>query len=260
MLVREPVDDKHFDLALEISSTLRGKEIKLSADAEEILYIEQSRFRSTFIKLMLFVDSTPELIGKCIDMKEELIIAYRELFFDMSLIRGQLGKTEYYEDAFYAHAEGTSDYAFAKLLEEAHLGGKEVVMAQFNITIDDYSVAGYKERTSQIAMWREKIVDRTTQDYQALTIEAKAKDAILSVVTKAASKDDKAKMSDLGALVKILEHMNGEGMGREDKEVRSYNVDTEEVYEAEYDALPEPVPDPGLIEIPDFNKITKESI
>jgi len=240
VLIREPKEDRHFDLALELSNHFRGKATTLSADAEEMLWVEQSKFRTTFIKTMLFADAELDLIAECMDMKEELVLCYKELFFDMSQVRGQLGKTEVYETIFATYKEGTKEHSFGIMLRDAHLGGVEIILAQFNITIGHHSVADYKERQTALLQWRLDTTDRGDRDYEELTKEIKARDATLAAIAKAASTDDKAKMSDLASLVKILEHMNEKDMGRGQLQVRAFDTKTEEVIDVDASLLTTP--------------------
>lgn len=232
-LIREPAEDKFFDMAVEISKKLKGKMTTISEDAEELLYIEQGHLRSNFIKLMLFVDANIEVISKAMDVKEELIIAYRELFFDTSLIRGSLGKTELYEEIFSTTTEGTTEFAFGIMLKEAHLGGPDIVMAQFNIEINNYSVTDYKDREQQLMMWRLKQTDRGDRDYEALKKEIDTRKAVISGIKDASAKDDRATMSDLGLLNKILQDQAARELSREEKHVRFFDTKTEEVIDAE---------------------------
>jgi hypothetical protein len=171
------------------------------------------------------------------DIKKELIVAYKELFFNTSRIRGQLGKTAYYEGIFRETRESSEQHKFAKMLRDAHLGGPEVVMAQFNITIDDYSIVGYKDRAQKLMVWREKVVDRDDRDYQALQIETKLRDAMISTVTKAAAKEGTNKVSDVAALAKAVQEMNKEGLGRATVSPRLYDVTDETVYDTEEDKI-----------------------
>ena len=240
LIIREPKEDRHFDLALELSNYFRGKTTTLSADAEEMLWIEKSKFRTTFIKTMLFADAQLDLIAKCMDMKEELVVCYRELFFDMSQVRGQLGKTELYETIFATYEEGTEEYNFGIMLRDAHLGGVEIVLAQFNITLDHHSVAGYKERQIALLQWRLDTTDRGDRDYEKLMQEIRARDATIAAITKESSEDDRSKMSDLASLVKILEHKNDKDMGRGHLEVRTFDTKTEEVIDVDASLLTAP--------------------
>jgi hypothetical protein len=239
-LKREPKEDELFDLALEISNKLKGKTTVISADAEELLYVEQGRIRGKFIKLMLFTNASIELISKCMDMKEELVVAYRELFFDTSLIRGQLGKTEMYEDIFYKYDEGSEEFAFGIMLRDAHLGGPEIVMAQFNIELNNYGVASYKDREQQLLMWQLKETDRGDRDYEALEKQIKTRKSVMATIKDAAATEGKHKMSDLAALTKIITEMSDADMRRGEIEVRAYDLEKEEVIEAEVAELPAP--------------------
>jgi len=239
-LQREPKEDDLFDLALEISNKLKGKTTTISADAEELLLIEQGRLRSKFIKLMLFIDADTDLIARCMDMKEELVIAYRELFFDTSLIRGQLGKTEMYEDIFFAYKEGSEEFAFGIMLRDAHLGGPEIVMAQFNIELNGYGVASYKDREQQLMMWQLKVTDRDDRDYGLLETQIKTRKSVLTTVKDASASEGKHKVSDLASLTKIIGDMNIADLKRGETEVRAYDLETEQIIEAEIAELPAP--------------------
>ena len=232
-LIREPSEDILFDLAVEISKKLKGKLNKISADAEELLYIERGRMRGPFIKLMLFVDADIELIADVMDIKEELVVAYRELFFDTSLIRGELGKTELYEDIFAEEEEGTPEFDFGIMLRDAHLGGPDIVMAQFNIEPKNYSSTDFKDREQQLMMWRLKQTDRGDRNYEALKKEIDARKAVIAGIKEAASTDNKSELSDIGHLNKILEDIVARDLGRKEKFVRSFDTKTEEVIEAE---------------------------
>jgi len=237
-LIREPEEDNTFDLALEISNRLKGKTKKLSHDATELLEAEQGRIRGSFIKLMLFADAQIETIAACMDMKEELVVAYKEIFFDTSLIRGQLGKTEMYEDMLYKYDDGTQQFNFATMLRDAHLGGPDIVMAQFNIELDAYGVASYKDREQKYMMWQLKDTDRGSRDYITLNDQMRARKAVLTTIKEAAATNGHHKMSDLASLVRIIETMSEESMGVGEIEVRSYDIETDTVMEA--DLLPAP--------------------
>ncbi len=239
-LQREPKEDDLFDLALEISNKLKGKTTTLSADAEELLYIEQGRLRSMFIKLMLFTEANTELIARCMDMKEELVIAYKELFFDTSLIRGQLGMTELYEDIFFGYKEGTEEFAFGIMLRDAHLGGPEIVMAQFNIELNGYGVAGYKDREQQLMIWQLRDTDRGDRDYETLDKQIKTRKSVMQTIKEASASEGKHKVSDLASLTKIIHEMNVADMKQGEIEVRAYDLETEQVIEAEVAELPAP--------------------
>jgi len=234
-LIGELEDDKHFDLALEISNKLQGKVEGVSDEAEDLLWIEQHQMRYTFIKLMLFVDAEINIIADAMDMKEELVTAYKKLFFDVHKIRGgHLGRTQFYEDIFAKYNEGSQEFAFGIMLREANLGGEDIILAQFDINMRDMSVTRYKDLLQKKAIWRENIVERSDeQDYDALHAEMKSRESVLNLVTKATSKDDKAKISDLGALVRVLESMNKMDLGRGQLQLRTYDTKTEEVFEAE---------------------------
>ena len=232
-IIREPEEDNIFDLAVEISKKLKGKIDKLSADAEELLRIERGRIRGVFIKLMLFVDADIKLISDIMDIKEELVIAYRKLFFDTSLIRGELGKTEFYEDIFAEAEEGTPEFSFAEMLRDAHLGGPEIVMAQFNVEPKNYSVTDFRDREQKLMMWRLKQTDRGDRDYEALKKEIDARKAVIASIKEAASQDNKSEMSDLAHLAKVLEEIKARDLGRKEKFVRAFDPKTGEVIEAE---------------------------
>lgn len=231
-LVDEPESDFGLDLALEISSKLRGKKEKISADAMDLLGIEQSIYQKNFVRLMLFSGAKPDLIAKCMDVKEELIVAYREIFFDITKIRGQLGKLEYYETMLSRWPDGTDEHSFAIMLRDAHLGGEDIVMEQFNIVLDDYSVSEYKDRAQKKAMLSLKKVERGERDFKTHIEEIKARDATIKTIDAAAPADSKSDKSTMSELVDILKFMNEEGMGKGTTEVRSYDVDAEEFVEA----------------------------
>jgi len=232
-LLREPEEDRTFDLALEISNKLKGNTTELSQDAEELVYAANSRIRSSFLKAMLFVDAPMDMIVKATDMREDLIKAFKEIFFDTSLLRGQLGKTEYYEDIFYKYPKGTEEHSFGIILRDAHLGGPDVVLSQFNIELDDYGVAGYKSREQKILMWQLKETDRGDRDYESLHKQIKARKEVLSAIKETTATSDKHKQSDLASLIEILADINNKDLSRGEKQVRRYNVETEEFIDVE---------------------------
>ena len=242
-LERELEDDHHFDVALEISTKMKGGEISLSKDAKEMLYIEDSVFRTTFIKTMLFARANIELIATVMGLTEDMVLLYRELYFNVELIRGELGMTEMYESLMGRYPEGSMQHSFALMLRDAHMGGVDIVLAQFNIRQNHYSVSNYKDRQQALLQWRLDTVEADNGDYEKLLLEIKARDATLAALSKASSKDDKAKMSDLGALVKVLDLMHEKDIGKKEEGVASFDIETGTVIEAEAIAIPEKIED-----------------
>jgi len=222
-------NDDHFDYALELSAYYKGQTTEISEVAQDIVWIRETTFRQWFVEAMLFVDGDPALIGQCIDMKKESIEAYKSIFFEVSRLRGQLGKTEYYEIIMSENDKNTQEYSRASMLREAHLGGPEVIMEQFNINLFDYSLSAYKDTAQKVLAWKEKVFERDGGDYDQFQKGLKAKSETLNVIQKASANTDSNKMSDIAALTRVLEEMHAEGLVEGEIELDSYNVELEEV-------------------------------
>ena len=228
-LTGEPEKDEVFDLALEISNKLKGKTKDISPEAMELLSIEQSRFRKPFICLMIFAGAKNELTAECMGVKEELIEAYREIFFDITKFKGPLGKVEFYENMMHDNRQGSEQHAFGKMLRDAHLGGADIVMAQFDISLGGQTPAEYKDFTTKKMLWKNKLAERGDITHEELLAEAKSGNTTLDLIAKASGEEDKSKMSDIAELVKILTLIEDKGMGKSTVEFDTYDVETEEV-------------------------------
>jgi len=224
-------DDSLFEVALEISGFKNGGVTALSPLAEQVMYIYERNVRRNFVELMLFVGARPGLIAEAAGMKEEVITLYTSLFFDNTLIVGQLGKTEYYEGIFEIHREGTVEYDRGAMFREAHLAGPEVILQQFNIELDNYDLIAYKDQVSKYATWTHRRAARGDIDIEEYGPIAKAADGIIATIDKATRKDDDVKKSDLEGLTEVLGQMYEAGLGISDKSVRTYDTTTEEVIE-----------------------------
>ncbi len=228
-IVRDPYDDDAFDVALEISNFKNNRSETLSELPSKVMYIYEREIRRNFVELMLFLDASHTLIAKACGVEEKVITMYSAIFFDNTLIIGEIGKTEYYEEIFATADSGSKEYMRAEMFREAHLGGVDVVLQQFNIELDGHDTRSYKNRVAQFANWKHRQLVRGDIRIEEYVPVAKAATDIINTIDKATKNDESAKQSDLEALAGILQQMHDAGIGTSEVEVKSYDPATEEV-------------------------------
>jgi hypothetical protein len=222
-------DEEVFDIALEISGFINKRVETLSPTSAEVYYIYEREIRRNFVELMLFVGAKEALIAKATDMDETVIAAYRKIFFDTTLIRGELGRTEYYEEIFSKYPQGSPEFERAEMFREAHLGGPEIVLQQFNIELDDYDTKSYKDRAAKFISWNHKKLARGDMSIDEYIPVAKATSDILVTIERATKADEAVKTSDLERLGDILQLMHENDVSVGEVDVRSYDPSKEEV-------------------------------
>jgi len=228
-LIKDIEDNKSFGVALEISNYLTGASEELSKEAEDVLYIYKRKRRKLFVEAMLFVSAEEATIAMSTGMSEEVIRLYRDLFFDSRILRGPLGRTEFYEEIFEEFDVNSEEYEYGQMLKEAHIGGEDIILAQFNIMLNNDPQA-YKVRAMKLAHFRYALAEAGDITFDNLAKETRARDAIITLTEKAAKKDDGHKQSDISRLYHILEKMSDMGeVGEGDISLPIFNQETEEI-------------------------------
>jgi len=230
----EPESDKAFDLALEISSYLQGKIESVSDDAKKLLEIEQNPVFSRFFKLMLITDKPGvdaiEYIHMATGLDKELISVYKELFFDTSRLMGELGKTAFYIELQRNNPIGSEEYEFGKMLEEAHIGGPDVVLDNFNIDTNGYDDNAYRRFAAKRAMYDYKML-RRTGDYETFSNRMNANNAIITTIDKSVPKSADSAKNDIQRLVSVIEEISKQGAISNDVDVPVFDPAHEEIIE-----------------------------
>ena len=147
-------------------------------------------------------------------------------------MRGPLGRTEFYEEIFDDFDPGTEEYEYARMMREAHLGGEEVVMAQFNVMLGN-DPAALKARAMNLAQFKYALAEVGDITFDKLITETKARDAIISLTEKASRTSDKHKESDISRLYHVLEKISEQSLGKSEVDVPYFDPATEEVIELE---------------------------
>jgi hypothetical protein len=232
-IIRDIKSDAALDVALEISAYLRNNTSDISPEAEDVLYIKNRHRRKTFVEAMLFTKGEIDTIALATGMDKGIIELYRDIFFDTSLLRGEVGLIEFYEDIFDMYDPGTPEFEYARIMREAHLGGPDIIMAQFNIQLRNYDPAAYKSRVMKLAQFKHAMTELGDSSFDELLVQTKARDAIISLTEKASKKDGAHSQSDLARLTAAIEMIADKGLGTQNEEVLMYDPATEEIIDVE---------------------------
>jgi len=232
-IIRDIERDNSLDVALEISAYMRKATTTISLEAEDVLYIKNRHRRKVFVEAMMFSGGDIDTIALATGMDKEIITLYGDIFFDTRLIRGEVGKVEFYEDIFDTYNVESPEFEYGRIMREAHLGGPEIVMAQFNIQLRGYDPAAYKSRVMKLAQFQHAMAELGDVSFEDLAVQTKARDAIISLTEKATRQDGAHSQSDLSRLTAAIELIADKGLGREEEVIPIFNLETEEIIDIE---------------------------
>ena len=201
----EETGSRSYDLAKEISQYQKKELDILSESASEVMYIYERETRRTFVETLLFIKEDLDFISEHTGMSVATIEEYGELFFDTRKIRGSLGFTEYVEDANLFH-KGSREHTFGRILAEAMVGGRHVVLDQFNIDIVKLDIDDLKENITRRAIWEVEVERRYGEE---LGIEGKIKVTkdLMAVIKEGTTKSSVAGVSSIEALISVVKSL-----------------------------------------------------
>ena len=228
-IVAEPKDDSALDVAIIISGYMNKTISTLSHEASEVLYIHERRTRRAFVETLLFIHEDVDFIAEHTGMEENVIQLYGKIFFDTDKLRGSLGHTEYIEDS-KEFSRGTMENAFGRVLAEASIGGREIVLDQFNIDIAKSDLEESKSLVARRALWDVE-VERRYGDHATIFEKLKLAKELLVIVRDGTTSSGNAGASSIESLIAVVKALNSPDLAPSTIELPMYNPATEEFIE-----------------------------
>lgn len=228
-IIAEPKDDSALDTAIVISGYKKETISSLTHEAQEVLYIHKRKTRKAFVETLLFIHEDLEFIAMHTGMEKNVIQLYSKIFFDTDKLRGTLGHTEYIEDS-KEFPMGSMEHTFGRILSEASVGGREIVLDQFNIGIVKKDIEESKDLISRRALWDVEVERRyggeaTLQDKLRLAKE------LLVIIRDSTTASSNAGQSSIESLVSVIKALNDPDLAPSTIALPSYNPATEEFIE-----------------------------
>ena len=228
-IVAEPTEDSVLDIAIIISGYKKESISTLSHEASELLYIYERRTRRAFVETLLFIHEDLEFIAKHTGMEENVIQLYGKIFFDTNKLRGSLGHTEYIEES-KEFSRGTMENTFGRVLAEAMIGGREIVLDQFNINIAKSDIEESKDLIARRALWDVE-VERRYGDHATLPEKLKLARELLVIIRDSTTSSGNAGASSIESLIAVVKALNSPDLAPSTIELPMYNTATEEFIE-----------------------------
>ena len=236
-IIAEPQDDSALDTAIIISGYRKDEISTTTHEASEVLYIHERYTRRLFVETLLFIHTDIEFIAKHTGMDENVIQLYGKIFFDTSKLRGSLGHTEYIEDSKLL-PRGTEANTFGKILSEAVVGGRDIVLDQFNIDLVKSDIEESKNLIARRALWDVEIERRYGG---ASTIQEKLKLAreVLVIIRDSTTASSNVGASSIESLIAVVKALNSPDLAPTTIDLPLYNPTTEEFIETTITELEE---------------------
>ncbi len=228
-IIAEPEDDSTLDVAIVISGYMKKTISTLTEDASEVLYIYERKTRRAFVEALLFIHEDIAFIAKHTGMEENVIQLYGKIFFDTDKLRGTLGHTEYIEDS-KEFPMGTLENTFGRILAEATVGGKEIILDQFNIGIAKNDIEESKDLISRRALWDVE-VDRRYGNISTLEEKLKVARDLLVIVRDGTATSGNTGMSSIESLISVVKALSDPDLAPTKVSLPHYNPATEEYIE-----------------------------
>jgi len=226
------IGDEELDsIATELGDYFAGEDVELSDIAQEIVEIEQSKFRSTFIKLMLFVNGEMIHIRESLGVSKEVVEAYKQIIWNTDKIKGQIGRVELFMHYLSENESHTDEYAFGQMLKEAYEGGQFVVLSKFHIEVDKYSNDAYKDRVVSSLIASHKQVERGEKTHEEYMKDAIAAEKFITVYDKSKKTLDTAKAGTMDSLIDAINEVKK--IGRANVEIPVLDIMNEEVIDVQ---------------------------
>ncbi len=228
-IIAEPNDDFALDTAIVISGFKNELISSATHEAEELLYIYERRTRRAFVETLLFIHEDIEFIAKHTGMDKNVIQLYGKIFFNTDKLRGSLGHTEYIEDS-KVFPKGTTENTFGRILSEAVIGGREIVLDQFNIGVARSDLDDSRDLVTRRALWDAE-VDRRYGPTLTLAEKLKLAKELLVIIREGTSSGSNAGASTIEALISVVKALNIPELSPTTISLPVYNPETEEFIE-----------------------------
>ena len=230
-IIDEPTDDWALDTAIIISGYKNESISTLTHEASEIIYIRDRDTRRAFVETLLFIHEDLEFIAKHTGMDENVIQLYGKIFFDTGKLRGSLGHTEYIEDSKLCRV-GSREHTFGRILSEAVIGGREIVMDQFSINVAKSELEDSRDIVARRALWDAEVDRRYGNE---ITLDEKMKLArdLLVILRDGTASSSNAGASSIESLISVVKALSAPELRPRDISLPSYNPTTEEYTEIE---------------------------
>ena len=236
-IIAEPEDDSALDTAIIISGYKQDTISTLTVEASEVLYIYDRKTRRAFVETLLFIHADLTFIAKHTGMEENVIQLYGKIFFDVGKLRGSLGHTEYIEET-KEFPRGTMENTFGRILAEATIGGREIVLDQFNIGVISDDLEEGKNMVARRALWDAEVERRYGGEF---TLQDKLKLArdLLSIIRDSTTASSNVGASSIESLISVIKALNTPELENTTIALPLYNPATEEFIETTITELEE---------------------